>query len=377
MKRVGVILGISALLLLITVSASASTWLTYRDTVDVASGTVDISLTVWHNQTTTETYRNISLPCQISELDSSLTKFAIKANGGDITYNLDVNGVTIKSSQTVTDGNWDNTTLAEMISAGVSDSDTYLNFTFSVSADTNIIEIDVYGDDCALTSSWISNHVTVKEKDVTEPEVGTSSTSAFWTVNDSITVTNLGLGYNLYDVNLTLSYPAHKISTPVSYLVWTSIPADGSGTKYVQYQKYAPYVYKVKDESEGNSHKAIVYIKTRELLTNCVDWTIDPSDEVYDGAFDTLDTSTLSIEYNNVDMDFTVNDDGTITIEDFTVREQYTLNKFVFTWTVAPAVPITPVEVPWYEQTYYGVPLWMIVTAVILILIAIVAITRH
>ncbi|RLG02218.1 MAG: hypothetical protein DRN54_04930, partial [Thaumarchaeota archaeon] len=270
MKRVGVILGISALLLLITVSASASTWLTYRDTVDVASGTVDISLTVWHNQTTTETYRNISLPCQISELDSSLTKFAIKANGGDITYNLDVNGVTIKSSQTVTDGNWDNTTLAEMISAGVSDSDTYLNFTFSVSADTNIIEIDVYGDDCALTSSWISNHVTVKEKDVTEPEVGTSSTSAFWTVNDSITVTNLGLGYNLYDVNLTLSYPAHKISTPVSYLVWTSIPADGSGTKYVQYQKYAPYVYKVKDESEGNSHKVIVYIKTRELLTNCV-----------------------------------------------------------------------------------------------------------
>jgi len=377
MKRVGVILGISALLLLITVSASASTWLTYRDTVDVASGTVDISLTVWHNQTTTETYRNISLPCQISELDSSLTKFAIKANGGDITYNLDVNGVTIKSSQTVTDGNWDNTTLAEMISAGVSDSDTYLNFTFSVSADTNIIEIDVYGDDCALTSSWISNHVTVKEKDVTEPEVGTSSTSAFWTVNDSITVTNLGLGYNLYDVNLTLSYPAHKISTPVSYLVWTSIPADGSGTKYVQYQKYAPYVYKVKDESEGNSHKVIVYIKTRELLTNCVDWTIDPSDEVYDGAFDTLDTSTLSIEYNNVDMDFTVNDDGTITIEDFTVREQYTLNKFVFTWTTAPAVPITPVEVPWYEQTYYGVPLWMIVTAVILILIAIVAITRH
>jgi len=361
MKRIGIILGISAFLLLITAGASATTWLTYREDVSISSGTVDISLTYWHNQTTTTTYRNITLPCQLGNLNRTVTKFAIKANGGNIVYNLTVNGVAIKSSQSVADGNWDNTTLSNIISGGVSSSDTYINFTFNVSANTNIIKIVIYGDDCALTSTWISNHVTVKEKDVTEPEVGTSSTSAFWTVNDSITVTNSGLGYDLSDIKLTLSYPAHKISTPVSQVTISSLSDGSSAERYVQYQKYAPYVYKVKDNSEGTSHEVVVYIKSNEVLTNCVDWVLDPSDEVYDGAFDTLNTDTLEVEYNGVDIDWDVDDDGNIVFEDFTVREQYTLNKFVFTWTEEAITPVIPAEkVAWYEQTYFGIPVWVI-----------------
>jgi len=374
MRRIGVILGILALSFLAAIASSNSVWLTYRDTVDVSSGTVDISVTYWHNQTTTQTYRNVTLPCQVGQLGTSTTKFAIKANGGDITYDLSVNGVTIKSSQSVTNGNWDNTTLADMITAGVSTSDTYLNFTFSVSANTNIIKIVVYGNDAELTDTWISNNIVIKEKDVTEPEVGTGSTTSFWTVNDSITVSN-NLGYTLSEVNLTLSYPSHRISQPSDYVVISSISDSSSATKYVQYQKYAPYVYKVKDESSGDSHEVIVYIKTRELLTNCVDWTINPEDEVYNGAFDNLDTSTLTVKYNNVEKDFTVNDDGTITIEDFTVREQYTLNKFVFTWTTAPA-EVVPTEVPWYEQTYFGIQAWMLI-AIAIFLIAILIAARR
>jgi len=377
MKRIGVILGISAFLLLITAGASATTWLTYREDVSISSGTVDISLTYWHNQTTTTTYRNITLPCQLGQLNRTVSKFAIKANGGNIVYNLTVNGVAIKSSQAVTDGNWDNTTLSNIISGGVDDSDTYINFTFNVSANTNIIKIVIYGDDCALTSTWISNHITVKEKDVTEPEVGTSSTSAFWTVNDSITVTNSGLGYDLSDIKLTLSYPAHKISTPVSQVTISSLSDGSSAERYVQYQKYAPYVYKVKDNSEGTSHEVVVYIKSNEVLTNCVDWVLDPSDEVYDGAFDTLNTDTLEVEYNGVDIDWDVDDDGNIVFEDFTVREQYTLNKFVFTWTEEAITPVIPAEkVAWYEQTYFGIPVWVILAVILIIVVAIV-VSKH
>lgn len=376
MKRIGVILGISAFLLLITAGASATTWLTYRDTVDIASGTVDISSTYWHNQTTTETYRNITLPCQLGELDNTATKFAIKANGGDITYDLSVNGISIKSGQSVTNGNWDNTTLADIISAGVSDSDTYLNFTFSVSADTNIIKITVYGDDAEITSDWISDNIVIKEKDVTTPKVGTSSTSAFWTVNDSITVTN-SLGYDLSDIKLTLSYPAHKISTPVSQVTISSLSDGSSAERYVQYQKYAPYVYKVKDNSEGTSHEVVVYIKSNEVLTNCVDWVLDPSDEVYDGAFDSLNTDTLNVKYNGVDIDWDVDDDGNIVFEDFTVREHYTLNKFVFTWTEEAITPAVPAEkVAWYEQTYFGIPVWVILAVILIIVVAIV-VSKH
>ena len=373
MRRIGIILGILALSLLPVIASSNTVWLTYRDTVDVTSGTADISATFWHNQTTTQTYRNVTLPCQVGQLDSTATKFAIKANGGDITYDLSVNGHVIKSGQTVTSGNWDNTTLADM---GVSSSDTYLNFTFSVSADTNIIKIVVCGNDVELTSDWISDNIVVKEKDITEPEVGTSSTSSFWTVNDSITVFN-NLGYALSDVNLALTYPSHKITAPSSNVIISSIPDGSSGVAYVQYQKYAPYVYKVKDESSGNTHKVIVYIKTRELLTNCVDWTIDPKDDVYNGAFDDLDTSTLTVKYNNVEKEFTVNDDGTITIEDFTVRGQYSSNKFVFTWTTPSAGEAVTTEVPWYEQTYFGIQIWMLIAVAVLLALVVIAATKQ
>ena len=376
MKRIGAILGIVAFLLLITAGASATTWLTYREDVSISSGTVDISLTYWHNQTTTTTYRNITLPCQLGQLNRTVSKFAIKANGGDITYNLTVNGQLIKDNISVTDGSWSNTTIANIISGGVDQSDTYINFTFNASANTNIIEIVIYGNDSALTSTWISNHVTVKEKDVTTPEVGTSSTSAFWTVNDSITVTNSGLGYALSDINLTLSYPAHKISTPASYVTISSLSDSGSATRYVQYQKYAPYVYKVDDNSEGTSHEVVVYIKSNEILTNCVDWVLDPSDEVYDGAFDSLNTDTLDVEYNGVDIDWDV-DDGNIVFEDFTVREQYTLNKFVFTWTEAEEAVAPPAEVPWYEQSYFGIPLWLIIAIIIVIVFIGLAISKQ
>ena len=377
MKRIGVILGIVAFLLLITAGASATTWLTYREDVSISSGTVDISLTYWHNQTTTTTYRNITLPCQLGQLNRTVSKFAIKANGGDITYNLTVNGQLIKDNVSVTDGSWSNTTLANIISGGVDQSDTYINFTFNASANTNIIKIVIYGNDSALTSTWISNHITVKEKDVTTPEVGTSSTSAFWTVNDSITVTNSGLGYDLSDIKLTLSYPAHKISTPVSQVTISSLSDGSSAERYVQYQKYAPYVYKVKDNSEGTSHEVVVYIKSNEVLTNCVDWVLDPSDEVYDGAFDTLNTDTLEVEYNGVDIDWDVDDDGNIVFEDFTVREQYTLNKFVFTWTEEAITPVIPAEkVAWYEQTYFGIPVWVILAVILIIIVAIV-VSKH
>ena len=378
MKRAGVILGIFAFLLLIAVSTSATTWLTYREDVSISSGTVDISLTYWHNQTTTTTYRNITLPCQLGQLNRTVSKFAIKANGGNIVYNLTVNGVAIKSSQTVTDGNWDNTTLTNIISGGVDQSDTYLNFTFNASANTNIIKIVIFGNDSALTSTWISSHVTVKEKDVTEPEVGVSSTSSFWTVNDSITVTNTGLGYALSDINLTLSYPSHKISIPTSYATISSLSDSNSATRYVQYQKYAPYIYKVDDKSEGTNHEVVVYIKSNEVLTNCVDWILDPDDDVYDGAFDNLNVDTLTIEYNGVEFDeWEVDEDGNIVLEDFTVREQYTLNKFVFTWTEAMAVTPAEAEVPWYEQTYFGIPAWVILAVVLILIIAVILSRQH
>ena len=355
-------------------SASATTWYTYREDLSVASGTVDISLTYWHNQTTTQTYRNITLPCQLGNLNRTVSKFAIKANGGDITYNLTVNGQLIKDNVSVTNGNWGNTTLSNIVSGGVSQSDTYLNFTFNVSANTNIIKIVVYGNDSSLLSTWLSSQITIKERDVSSPTVGTSSTGSYWTVNDSITVTN-NMAYTLSDLKLNLTYPSHKVSTPVTQKTISSLASSGTTTQYVQYQKYGPYIYKVDDDSTGTSHEVTIYIKSPEQLTNIVDWTIHPSDDVYDGYLDTLNTDTLTIKQGSTEREWTL-DNGYVKLTDFTVKPTWSQNKFVLTWTEAEEAPVTPTS--WWEQTYIGLPAWLwLVFTVIIIGIVFATYNKH
>lgn len=366
MKRIA-ILTIASIALIMALGSASATWLTYREDISVSSATVDISLTYWHNSTTTQTYRNITLPCQLGQLNRTVTKFAIKANGADISYNLTVNGQSIKSSQAVSDGNWNNVTLSNMVSGGVSASDTYLNLTFDVNDSHNIIKIVVYGNDSAVTSSWISSQITVKEKDITSPTVGTSSTNSFWTVNDSIAVTN-NMAYTLTDIKLTLSYPSHKVSIPTSQKTISSLASSGSATRYVQYQKYGPYVYKVNDDSSGTSHEVTIYIKSNEQLTNCVDWVIKPSDDVYEGYLDNINTDTLMIKLGNVEKDWELNDDGYIELSDFTVKPTWSQNKFVLTWTEAEITPVAPAS--WWEQEYASLPMWLwVVIAVIIVAI--------
>ncbi len=335
---------LATFLLFGAISVNAATWKTYREDITPSSGTCDIDVTYWHNSTTTQTYRNISLPCQLGQLNRTVTMFAIKANGANISYNLTVDGTAIKSTETVSDGNWSNTTLSNIISGGVSQSKTYLNFTFDVNKSNNIIKIRVYGTDVAITSTWLSNNIVTKEKDVTTPTVGTSSASSYWTVNNSITINNT-IGYQLDDVNITVTYPSQAVSEPTSYFNVGSIANNSEKTRYVVYQKRGPYVYDVDEDISGTTHEVTIYIKSNELLTNVVDWTVTPTDDVYNGVFDTLNYDTLTVELNGVEQEW---EQGSIVMEDLTIKEAYSQNKFVFTWTeaVAPTPPAPAAILP-------------------------------
>ena len=110
---------------------------------NIQSGSVDY--TYWHNATTSS-YRNITLPCFASELSSTTTKFYILANGSAIFYNLTTNGnPTNRSSQLAQTWGWNQTLATLITNSNVSNSDTYLNFTWNVSGLGNRIYIRVYG----------------------------------------------------------------------------------------------------------------------------------------------------------------------------------------------------------------------------------------
>ena len=355
---------------------SATTWLTYREDVAINSGTVDIDNTTYHNGTTAETYRNVTLPCPVSNLSQTLTHFNIKnENATNSTFNLTVNSQAVNTSSSVnwTMGNWSNITLAMLVSAGVTDTDTYLNFTFDVNNSANDIQITIYADDANFSSTWLSSNVVVKEKDVTAPSIGTTSARSYWVANDSIATSN-SIGYTLSDVNLTPTFSSQTITAPATYYNVGAIANGASTTTYAQYQKRGPYLYDIDDESSGTSHDVTIYIQTNELLTSCVDWSIDIGDAEYDDVFDDINYNTLDVELNGLDIDW---DEGSVDMEDLTIKTSYSNNKFTFTWTEPAAAPIA-VEPAWYMLMFIGVAayLWITIIIAAIVIVALVLLIR-
>jgi hypothetical protein len=344
-------------------SASATTWETYREDISISSMTVDIDQTYWHNDTTTGLYENVSLPCQAGNLNRTMSYFNISSTA-NVSYDLSVNGQSFNTTS-VLNNTYYNTSLASIISGGVDQASTYLNFTFEVNATGSTIEIAVYGNDASCTSSFINSTETVKESDGNTPSVATKSVDSFWSVNDSINVSH-SIGYTLTDISATFNYPSHAISEPTSSYNYGSIASGSGSTKYVEYQKYGPYVYSVDEDVDGDEHTVTVQVKSNELLTDVVQYTLNPTDEEYNGHFDTLNYDTLDVELNNVEIDWS---EGSINMDELTVRTSQMDNEFTFTWTEEQ--PVEP------EKEEFILPAWMIISIAFVVIVLILSVAAY
>ena len=360
-----VIVGLFALLLAAS-SVSAVTWLTYREDVSFSVGTVDLDIIYYHNGTTTEIYRNITLPCDIENLTSAV--WNITGDGGAEHFNLSVNGVMCNTSGNYSDGVSNLTTLAQMETAGVDNTSTYLNFTFNASGATNDIAITVTADDATFYPGWLSSNIVVRERDVTTPEIKASLATSYWVVNNSINISST-IGYTLTDINLTTIYASHYVSNPDTYILVATLANDSYNSNWTVYQKRGPYIHSVDDDIDGDDHKVTILIKVEELLTNCVDWELISSASVYDDMFDTLDYTTLDVEINGVNVDW---DEGSIDMDDLTIRTTHSLNKFTFEWTEVSVVAAeeAPPILPGWTDIYWNIPVWLWVTIIVAIAVA-------
>jgi len=371
-----VIVGLFALLLAAS-SVSAVTWLTYREDVSFSVGTVDLDIIYYHNGTTTEVYRNITLPCNIENLTSVV--WNITGDGGVAYFNLSVNGIMCNTTGNYTDGVSNLTTMAQMETAGVDNTSTYLNFTFNASAATNDIAITVTAADATFSTAWLTNNIVVKERDVTDPTICTTLAKSYWVVNNSIN-TSSTIGYTLTDINLTTVYPGHYISAPDTYIRVATLANDSYNMNYTVYQKRGPYVYSVAEDIDGSTHTVTILINAEELLTTCVDWELEETDSVYEDTFGTLSYTSLDVELNNADVDW---DEGSVDMEDLTIRSTHALNKFTFEWTAVSAAgadsgvtDITPVDegLPGFTDVVFNLPVWLWITIISACVIALVAV---
>ena len=360
------LLALCLLVALVPSGLSATTWLTYREDVAINSGTVDIGSGVTVSDSLGTQYQNITLPCLVSALTNDTTLINVSTTSSQI-YNLTVNGNSCNDTSTL-DTTYFVWNLTDLLSGSkITGTDTYINVSWNFNESLgNSVAIRFYASDAALTSTWLSSNVVVKEKDITAPSIEETVTRSFWTVNDSITVSN-AIGYTLADVNLTPTFSGQTITEPATYYNVGSIATGNSTTTYAQYQKRGPYVFDVDDDSVGTAHEVTIYIQTNELLTSCVEWSVDISDDEYDGVFDTINYNTLDVELNGHDVDW---DEGSVDMEDLTIQTSYSNNEFVFTWTEATA-PVPPVISAWYMLIFFGIAVYVWLTLLVLAIVVI------
>ena len=375
-KKSLAIFGVALVAILFASAASASTiWHTYRDDITVPAATCDLDITYYHNGTTTEVYRNITLPCNIKNLTSVV--WNITGDGGAAHFNLSVNGVMCNTTGNYTDGVSNLTTLAQMETAGVDNTSSYLNFTFNASAATNDIAITVTAADGNITT-WLASNMVIKEKDVITPNVGPTLAGSYWAVNNSCNVSHT-IGYTLTDFNITVTYPSHSTGTPTpSNYRMATIANNSYDINYSQYQKRGPYVYTVEEDVSGNTHTVTVKLKSEELLTNCVEWDLVTTHSVYDNYFDTLSYSTLDVYLNDVERDW---EQGSIITEGFTVFTSYSSNEWTFVWTVSEngngVVPPTTPVMDFLTSEIGPFPMWLALTLSTVLLIAVVVVWKN
>jgi hypothetical protein len=340
MKRKVFIFGIFALLIvgMMMSQASALVWHTTRTDITVTSGTTDLDWgPFWRNATANvsgATAFNRTLPCQLQYLDQTNTNFTITCSDVGAAFNLTVNGVLVNNTDILTAGTENVTTLAQMVTAGVTNTDNWLNVSFDCNSTNTVIGINITGADAALDSTWLAARLVITERDVVDPTIGTHAGSSHFTVNDSCNFTSNVWGA-LTDFRLNITYPSNNVTETRANWTIASVAANESLIRYVSYQKYGPYVFSVDDDSVGNSHEVEIRIYGREVLSRVVDWVIATSDSKYDDAFDNLNYNTLEITLNDVEVDDWV--EGSIEMEDLTIRAGAPNNRFVFTWTTGVA----------------------------------------
>ena len=382
MKRITIVIGFLLVIFALAINSgeAATVWHTYRTDVTTTSGSTDINAQInltYYTGTGANVSGSVYMPVDVENL--TYMNFTVANPGAVVLYhNLTINSIRTNNTGSLAASATNITNKYNFTVAGGDDQAYWLNWTYNCSG-TTYLNVTLVASDATLISTWIVGNTTIQEKDVYDIEVGESLASSYWTVNNSIALTN-NIGYNLSDVRLNITYPSHKVTNGSANWTFTTLANGATNTGYTQYQKYAPYIYSVDEDVDGNEHTVTIRLKSSEILTNCVDWTVITSHDVYEDYFDTLDESTLVVKLNGVEIDDW--ESGSIILEDFTVRTSPASNKWDFLWTVsaapsAYAESITDQISDWISSDTIGIPNMFIILIVVLLIIAIISLVVY
>jgi hypothetical protein len=213
----------------------------------------------------------------------------------------------------------------------------------------------------------INSFITYGETDLEDPQL-----DGAWSVNDTLT---FALPYD-FDVNLQLEYPDTAKVTGLDYYPWNGTTVSDTDVLYVNYDKYGAFHDIDEDDVDitKGTNTVTVEFDSEDKLKDAT-WDIDPTDEIWDGAFAGLDYDKLVIEVNGEDFDDW--EEGSIVMENLDIDDD--TNEFVFTWAGTAVPPPTEEPVPdvWTQEAITGVPNWALLAIAVIVVIAVVAIWKN
>lgn len=394
MKRT-LIIGVLLLTLMLAVASSASAqWYDTddRDTVRVLSATADINETDSSVGGVLFYEVNTTLPMEIGELDDTATywHFQSTADNGT-THTLSVNGVALETDAVLANQSWSNKTLADAISAGVDEDDTYILLNISVNETGWLREYSIFADDGAILSAWITTALTRTQEDYNGsiPEI-----EGKWTVRDKLLFNNT-LDFALADFDFNYAYPDTLFDSNLS--TWendTALPI-GETTAYIIYRKAGPEI-DIDDEdvidtagAALTNMKLTITFKSDDILEEAT-WDTDAGD-VYDEYLSEIDEDSdlmVTVNGDEVDEDDIDIQEDTILLENLPDIDADKDNTIVFEWnapessgggTTPGDTTTPPPEAPTgflNEEMISGIPNWALLAIVAVIVIAIIAIKK-
>ncbi|MCD6468527.1 MAG: hypothetical protein J7L32_04360 [Thermoplasmata archaeon] len=358
MKTAKIILATVAIAMVITsipnLTDASYTWYTDRDTVTVSSYNITlgwVNASLYYGDYVSSAGENMtgnwSMPTALNETASISMK--IYNNGSTpIHCNLTVNG-----NQRVNNTTTINAGIEYSVGFTVSNyPQDYFNMTFNANSTDVFVNISIEWTNAEVTKSEFITGThgiisSIKERYKTQPNIEFDKDDSWYTVEDKITV---DISYynnftvELYDVILDIDYPSHAVNSPYDTISIDTLNNTMSEQSYlIGYQKNGPYVYSTGTAQQDiyGDYELGVRIKAYEDEKDC-SWTFNPSSSDLAEYFPSLNTDTLSIEFDGSDVDFDVSSDGSITIEDIDVDEGLTTVEF--TWT--PSSDVTPTPTP-------------------------------
>ena len=346
----------------ITFPCGAAKLITATATADLAYNNSYSAITEGNSLTI-----SLDLPFTLESINNTNSNITVVADSStDSTIiNLTVNGVAVATNYTITGGSSHTWTLPDFEAAGVNMSDTYLNIVIFAGVNNTTAEyLNLTCNDKPVVANFTYS---VTETLLSKPAVKYYDIDSFYSVKQNITVTQ-DSDVNITDLTIALSYPSNALNQPVTEYNFGSL--NTSETKYyvVSFQKRGPYVEMIKTSESSSSHTTKIYIRALESFSASMEF--DPTKSPWSKYFpDFSEDRITEIELNGKEVSW---EKGSIVISTMSLSEGVNILNVTYSKPAAVVPPVTT-TVPLIYQTIYGVPVWLIVAAIILILVILAA----